>query len=281
MANGQREREQYAPGQTPGGGWVPVPDPTTLTTEAVQRATEVFRREILALRETIETRLAGNDEQRTLLWTELHAWPSQLETILADRRREFAGDLDSAQQLIGQRLDGMDKAIELAASELAKFSELTRKECERRARAEREYVMAQIEIVQRVMTERFTAVDGRFAESKVAVDAAFAAAKEAVAEQNKGNDRAITKSETAVKEQLAALGTVTDAGLSGLEDKITDARDRINAIENLTRGIREATGETREVRNEQRLSQGAIVSLVGLLIVIVGVVVSVISISHP
>jgi hypothetical protein len=260
---------------------VPIPDPTTLTTEAVERATGVFRRELQALRETIETRLAAADHERELLWTELHSWPDQLQKVLDDRRREFAGDLESARLLIVQRLDGMDKAIELAASELSKLADFSRKECERRAHAEREYVMSQVENVRAVMTEKFTAVDGRFGESKVAVDAAFAAAKEAVAEQNKSNAREIGKSEAATKEQLASLSRVTDAGIAGLSDKITDARDRITAIENLTQGIREATVEHREVRNEQRLSQGALVSLIAVLLVVVGTVVSVISIAHP
>src|SRR5580765_2844096 len=192
MADGQVQRGEAEPGRTPGGGWVPIPDPTTLTTEAVERSTGVFRREIQSLRETIETRLDGSDHERELLWTELHSWPDQLQKVLDDRRREFAGDLESARLLIEQRLDGMDKAIELAASELASLAQLTRKDCERRAHAEREYVMAQVEIVRSVSLERYAAVGGRFDESKEAVDRAFAAAKEAVTEQNRSNERAIS-----------------------------------------------------------------------------------------
>lgn len=250
MAGGKGPAENETPGRTLGGGWVPIPDPTTLTTESVERATEVFRRELKALRETLETRLDANDQQRDLMWSELHSWPVQLESLLGDRSREFQGDLTSAQKLIEQRLDGMDKAIALAASELTKFGSLIRGEWEQRVRAEREYIMAQIEMTGRVMNERFTAVDGRFAESKIAVDAAFAAAKEAVTQQNRSNDRAIAVAQAGTKEQITALSTVTDAGLKGLEDKITDARDRITSIESLTRGIKEATGEQRMTRGE-------------------------------
>jgi len=276
MADGQVQRDQAEPGRTPGGGWVPIPDPTTLTTEAVERSTGVFRREIQSLRETIETRLDGSDHERELLWTELHSWPDQLQKVLDDRRREFAGDLESARLLIEQRLDGMDKAIELAASELASLAQLTRKDCERRAHAEREYVMAQVEIVRSVSLERYAAVGGRFDESKEAVDRAFAAAKEAVTEQNRSNERAISVAQTGVKEQLTALSSVTDAGLRGLEDKIADARDRITAIENLTRGIKEATGEGREVRGETRLNNSQVIAVVSTLLLVVSIAVTIV-----
>jgi hypothetical protein len=279
MADGEQQRYSAAaaePGRTPGGGWVPIPDPTTLTTEAVERATGVFRREIAALRETIETRMAGNDEQRALIWAEIHTWPTQIDRVLADRRREFQGDLDSTRLLIEQRLDGMDKAVALATTELTKFVGLLRIERDNRAESEREYMMSQIENVRAVTNEKFIAVDGRFGESKVAVDAAFAAAKEAVAEQNKSNAREIGKSEAATKEQLASLSRVTDAGIAGLSDKITDARDRITAIENLTQGIREATMEGRDTRGEQRLNTNAAIAVISTLLLVISIAVTII-----
>lgn len=254
------------PGPTASGGWVPIPDPTTLTTEAVTRATEVFRREILALRETLETRLAGVEQQRSLIWTELHSVPDRIRDALEANRREILGDLGGTQALVEQRLDSMDKAIELAAGELARIRDLLRGEWESRVEAEREFVMAQVEILRSVAAERFAAIDGR-----------FTAAASAVAAQNAANDRAITVAQAGVKEQLESLGSVTDAGMKALESKITDARDRITAIESLTRGIKEAGGEIRETRAEQRLSQGAVVSLIVAGIVALSLAVSVIA----
>jgi hypothetical protein len=250
-----------APDDSP-RGWpaadlVPRPDPTKLTTEAVEKATAQYRRELTALREIIETRLAGTDEDRSRLWDAVNRWPPHLEGLLEHRRREFLEDLVSVRELTEQRLADLDKAIKLAADELAKLAARTESERAkvdaemiRRQQAERELIVSQVELVRAVMTEKFTAVDGRFEESKVAVDAAFAAAKEAVAEQNKANSQAITKSETATKEQLASLSRVTDAGIAGLSDKITDARDRLTVIESLTRGIKEASGEFRSDRAE-------------------------------
>jgi len=214
---------------------VPRPDPTKLTTEAVDKATVQFRRELAGLREIIETRLAGSDEDRRHLWDFVNGWPGRAD---ADHRKLEA-------------------------------------EATRRLAAEREFIVGQIAIVNAVMTEKFAAVDGQFGASKIAVEAALTAQKEAVGEQNKANDRAIAKSETAVKEQLTSLRQVADASFKAMEDKITDARDRLTGIESLTRGIEQAggqgraeRGEQREVRGEARLTTGTAVSI-GLLVVAV------------
>jgi hypothetical protein len=252
-----------------GGFWTPRPDPTVLTTEAVTRATDIFRREVANLREILETRLDGNDDQRALLWKEVHDWPAFLETRLERRRREFEDDLASIKELLEQRMAAMDKAIELAVRELDKQCGILRDERESKAEAEREYMMSQLGTVSSVMAEKFSAVDGRFEESKVAVDAAFAAAKEAVAEQNKSNAREIGKSETATKEQLASLSRVTDAGIAGLSDKISDARDRLTAIENLTRGIEQAGGVVRQDRGLRTSTVSAAIAAVAVLVAII------------
>lgn len=261
---------------------VPRPDPTKLTTEAVDKATVQYRRELAALREIIETRLAGSDQDRRHLWDAVNGWPDKLEKQLEHRRREFLEDLAGVRELVEQRLGDLDKAIKLAADEVAKVPSRTEAErvkldaeTTRRLAAEREFIMAKLDIVSSVMTEKFAAVDGQFSASKIAVDAALTAQKEAVGEQNKANDRAIAKSETAVKEQLTSLSQVADASFKAMEDKITDARDRLTGIESLTRGIEQAGGagraereERRGERSETRLNMGTAISM-GLLAVAV------------
>lgn len=257
------------------GDLIPRPDPSRLTSEAFDKATDQYRRELAALREIIETRLRGMDEDRGHLWEAVRAGPQALETRLEGRRREFLEDLRAVRELVEQRLADLDKAIKLAADELAKIPAHTEAErskldaeTTRRLSAEREFITAQVEIVRAVMAEKFTAVDGRFEESKVAVDAAFAAAKEAVAEQNKANSQAITKSEQATKEQLASLSRVTDTGIASLQDKITDARDRLTVMESLTRGIKEAGGDQREQKTQANSTAAVVMqALVGLIAV--------------
>jgi hypothetical protein len=264
---------------------VPRPDPTKLTTEAVDKATAQYRRELAALREIIETRLAGSDEDRRHLWDAVNGWPRTLEQLLEQRRREFLEDLASVRELVEQRLKDLDKAIKLAADEVAKAPGRTEAErvkldaeTTRRLAAEREFIVAKLDIVSSVMTEKFAAVDGQFSASKIAADAALTAQKEAVGEQNKANDRAIAKSETAVKEQLTSLGQVADASFKAMEDKITDARDRLTVIESLTRGIEQAGGRGRAEREEQRGERGMQNSTYVLVVMAVSAVVSVVAI---
>ena len=139
--------------------WRPIPDPTTLTTEAVQRATDVFRREITALhdlhdkdlaafREVINARLAGMDQDRARLWDRAEDLIKRFTSALADFRVEVERRDASNRQLIEQRLADLDKAIKLAADGLAAVPDTT--EIERaqagnpdhtaRMTAEREYM---------------------------------------------------------------------------------------------------------------------------------------------
>jgi len=278
MADGEDERAYGGgPGRTPGGGWVPVPDPTTLTTEAVERATGVFRRELQALRETLETRLDAADADRTRIWERLRDLPALYEVAASHLRDEMIQRDEHTREVITQRLNDLDAAASVAAGHIEKIPVDLTGDFRKALHAEREYLTSQLDIVRAIMTEKFTAVDGRFGESKVAVDAAFSAAKEAVAEQNRSNDRAITIAQSGTKEQLTALSSVTDAGLGALTDKITDARDRLTAIENLTRGIKEAGGEGRESRTEQKLGTAQVLQTAALIIVGLGVVISVIA----
>ena len=233
------------PGRTVSGGWVPIPDPTQLTTDAVNRATEVFHRELASLREILETRIEGNDRDRELLWGEFRAWPRIMEDRLENRRREFSGDLNSARVLIEQRLQDMDKALLVQHQEAERYVTVLMAQRDMRFVAEREYFLSQLEVLSTRMSEKFDAVDEQFTASKTAVDAALSAAKEAVAEQNKANSAAIKVSEGNTKEQLTSLGQVSSANFKAQEDKLNDARDRLTTIESLTRGIKEAGGDDR------------------------------------
>ncbi len=274
MPDGGLAREQgpAGAGYTPGGGWVPVPDPTTLTTEAVERATQIFRRELESQRELLETRMGGLDQDRLALRSFIEDVVRRFSEAIVQLRDEIEHRDSANRQLVEQRLGDLDQARALVAEDMKAIPV----ECKDRISSEREFILSRIEINATRMGEKFQAVDGRFAESKIAVDAAFAAAKEAVAEQNRSNDRAITVAQAGTKEQLTALGTVTDAGLKGLEDKITDARDRLTRIEGLTSGIKEATIEQRGTRGLQNSNVVVGIMAVSMLVSVVAVVIAVV-----
>ena len=138
------------------------------------------------------------------------------------------------------------------------------------------------------MTEKFSAVDEQFSASKIAVDAALSAAKEAVAEQNKSNAAAIKVSEGNTKEQLTSLGQVSSANFSAIEDKVADARDRLTVIESLTRGIKEAGTENRDLTHygqtfdqtariatvaQQRATLSTVVAGIATLVAVIAIII--------
>lgn len=272
------------PGRSPSGAWVPIPDPTILTTEAVERATQVFRREIEALRELhdkdldasrelLDARLAGMDNDRKRLWDRSEDLVTRFTSALDDFRAEVERRDGANRGLIEQRLADLDKARKLAAKHIEAIPGQIREQRDRVCKdmhsslvSEREYVMAQIEILATQGRERFAAIDGQFIASKVAVDAALAAQKESAAAQNTANDRAIAKSEGAVKEQLTSLAQVADGSFAAIEDKITGLRDRLTTMESLTRGIEQA-GDTK--RADSGLAHGTVLSVIASLSVLI------------
>ena len=212
MADGDR-----TPGRTE-SGWVPIPDPTTLTTEAVARATDIFRREITALRdlhdkdlaafrELLDARFDVVDQDRARIWDKTDDIIKRFTDALNDFRAEVERRDVANRQLIEQRLADLDKARQLAADQIKTIPEQDREARDRlchdfrtQLRAEREYIMGQITNALAetrrtgdVAQEKFAAVDALFASNALALAAALAAQEKAVAAQNDSNTLAITQ----------------------------------------------------------------------------------------
>jgi ribosome-associated translation inhibitor RaiA len=71
-SNAKTQQQSYTTGTPPpGAGWTPVPDPTLLSTQLVEKANanlkELVQAEIKATRDVIEARLDGNDKAIELL----------------------------------------------------------------------------------------------------------------------------------------------------------------------------------------------------------------------
>ncbi len=270
-------RGDYPPSQQ---NWRPIPDPTELTTEAVALATAQFRRELSGVREILETRLTGDDEQRALLWGRVNDWSAELELRLERRRREHGDAITGLRAIIEQRLDGSDQAIELAATEIAKIREqnaaadrLLAEDTAARMAAEREFILSQIAGAAAetrrtgdVMQEKFAAIEGTFASNALALTAALAAQKEAAAEAKKSSDLAIDRANAATKETIAANAAQTTAGLSSQAATIADLKDRVVRIESM--GVGSATQRT-EHRLDTGLNFTGLSVLIGLLLVAV------------
>jgi hypothetical protein len=205
---------------TTGGGSVPVPDPTKLTTDAVTAAAAQWRRDLESVQLLIETRLDAMDKAVGL-------GEGRVEEIRTRLREETREAVSTLRQLIEARLGAMDKANELLATNVDRFPS----ELDKVSKSIREILGGEISLVEAVSQEKFQAIEGTFASNALALTAALAAQKEAAAEQNKSNTLAITKSEQATKETIAANAAQTANSLGSLVDTIADLKDRLVRLE--------------------------------------------------
>jgi len=143
----------------PGGGWTPVPDPTLLTTEAVERATGVFRREIQALRETLETRLTAADDDRKRLWERLRDLPAERETAMSHLRDDLIQRDAHDREVITQRLRDLDTAAQVAAAHIEKIPVDLAGDSRKALLAEREYIESEIRALRDTLEQRLGAMD--------------------------------------------------------------------------------------------------------------------------
>lgn len=230
--------------------------------------------EMLALRELIEARLAAMDKATELVADNLSKQIAAGEASGDRYRAEFvAGDLAVREMLTG-RLDAMDKTIELLArsvdavpadieksatglkevieTRLAGMDEATKLLATnvdkvpyailQEAGNLKALIMSKIDDVAHVGDEKFKAVESTFESNALALTAALAAQEKAVAEQNKSNTLAITKSEVTTKETIAANAQQFQTAQRSLESAIVDLKERVVRIESTGAGISSVTG---------------------------------------
>lgn len=186
---------------------IPRPDPSLLTTVALQR-------EIFTLRELLETKLGGVDQAtdhlKMILETRLNGMDQAIKLLQAIRD-EMPARVDEKIQALHDVHDGRFDAFKGVNDE--KFNSIQTQFRERDVRSEQ------------------SSKDG-----KVAVDAALQAAKEAVGEQNKSSSLAIAKSETATMKQIDGLGVQLQNMNKASDDKIADLKERLTRIEGTKSG---------------------------------------------
>lgn len=159
-------------------------------------------------------------------------------------------------RLASDRLEGMLR--QHIDTEVAHLDELT----QTRLTAEAE-----------ISKQRFILLDARTAEQKQdttnALNAALAAQKEAVAAQTASSEKSITKSETATTERIKGVETLLQTSSKATDDKISDLKERIVAIESLKLGANEALDGRRVGAMDARSVVALGISGVFLLIAII------------
>lgn len=129
---------------------------------------------------------------------------------------------------------------------------------------------------------RFNMLDARTAEQKQdttnALNAALAAQKEAVAAQTASSEKSITKSETATTERIKGVETLLSTSTKATDDKITDLKDRVIAIEAVKLGNVEGAAT---VHSSSTNTQAIVASIVGVILVVIAVASVIIAVLKP
>ena len=129
---------------------------------------------------------------------------------------------------------------------------------------------------------RFNMLDARTAEQKQdttnALNAALAAQKEAVAAQTASSEKSITKSETATTERIKGVETLLSTSTKATDDKITDLKDRVIAIEAVKLGNVEGAAN---VHSSSTNTQAIITTIGGVILVLIAVASVLIAVLKP
>lgn len=259
--------------------------------------------QIAQARELIETRLAGMDKATDLVAGNVGQIPAAIDRavsslrellgeridgmdtatkLLAGNVSSIAADIDKAAQalkgIIDTRLAGMDEATKLLASNVDKVPYAILQE----AGNLKALLLGKIEDVSHTSDEKFKAVDALFASNALALTAALAAQEKAVAEQNKSNTLAITKSEVSTKETIAANAAQTQTGQRSLEQTLADLKERVVRIESSGVGAASVTGSPYEAavfqQSEIAAKAAAQRAITATAIAVIAVIASVISV---
>lgn len=210
---------------------LPVPDPTRLTTQLVDRTISAFR-------EVYDVRLAEMDKAIVLAATRVNRVPED-DAIRRDQlRAEIDRQITSLREVIMSQIENI-----------------------RNVNAEK------FEAVHIRIEERDIRVDQSARENRLSLNAALAAAKEAVSEQNKANVQAIAKSEIATQKQIDAMAQIMATSNKSLEDKIADLKGRLDRGEGRDTGSTETRTDRRLDIGSVLQALAVIAAIVGLIFV--------------
>jgi hypothetical protein len=224
-----------ANGPSASGDWTPRPDPTLLTTEALNR-------EVNALREVFVTRLDGYDKAIAILQVATNRSPTPGEINL---------DLSNFKDLVVEKFNGVTERFKGISDSIQ----------------QRDVRLGQAEQAAK------DAVTTAFTGSEKAVASAFAAAKEAVGAQSDSFDKAVTKAELATTKLLDALNVQIATSANGLDDKIDDLKALINKLDSRLTTLESRGVVGRETQTQSNWSTSTLIGVMALAISFVGLIV--------
>jgi hypothetical protein len=199
--------------------WKPIPDPTVLTTQALAVAIQALEEKLTARQEGMREAIEARLQAMDKANHLAEETVTRVPTLL-DRARQ------DIQVLFTEKIAGISREL-MAMSELR--------------------------------DEKFVAIKEQFAEKDRAVSAAFASAEKAGDKQAASFAGQLTEVKGSLSKQVEQLSELLRATSASLDDKINDAKDRLNRIEG------QAVGKL-DVKSESHLNSSIIVSIIATLI---------------
>ncbi len=147
-------------------------------------------------------------------------------------REVLVSRMDGQRDVIDARLAGMDKAITL----LQTITDRQPLDMDRKVANLERLHKEKFDSIQTQFQERDTRVEQTAQAGRVELSAALQAAKEAVGAQQQSNTAALTKQETATKEQINALITLMQQNTETTDVKITSLQSRMDRGEGQGKG---------------------------------------------
>ena len=227
--------------QSPDRGLVLSPDPTSLTNEMVEKATQTLLRDLAHARESAAQQTTAVQQLLTLRMDAMDTATRLLERWRDTLPEQLDNAMMQAHRTITERFLRVDERF---VTMTEKFASNDKQFAERDTRALQAYE------ANRLFTEQAAS------STKLAIDAALQAQKEAVAAQNTNIAQALARIEQTAQRQIEQLVTLLQTTAGAQNDKVDDIKERVTLIEGRTAGLTAARSTQREVITTQ-LSQGS------------------------
>lgn len=184
--------------------------------------------------------------------------------------QQLQREVSSLKELLETRIEALERATKVAHDDLVRVPTEVQKTVSALENLHNEkFLSVHTELASRTLLylEKFESIQTQFKErdarteqttkdGKTAVDAALQAAKEAVG-----------KSESTTVKQIDQLGVLINEKSRSLDDKITDAKERLTRIESI--GIGVAKAETKQ-DTSNNFTLGVVGFVVGVIIAVIG-----------
>jgi hypothetical protein len=209
----------------------PVPDPTVLTTQQLQREVTMLRELIYVRLDAMDKAMVVFSENITRVPTDVDKQVGQLRALHDEKFLSLDQSLAERERLSLSRYQGIEQQFEERDARFSQYS-LDRKAAVDSALAAAESLHTEkFASIEKQFRERDVRVEGTAVATKTAVDAALMAAEKAVLRQQEAFSLSIGKSETNFVKAIDQQGLLISSSTSALDSKISDLKDRLTRIE--------------------------------------------------